>query len=180
MPSHYLNQWCPNLLIHICVTWPQWVNPWLSPFFYSHILEKGLSEFSLLGDSDVYDSTLCVTVADVDLDGQNEILLGTYGQVWEWGLTHWGRVTHICIGKLTIIGSDNGLLPSRRQAITWTNAGIFKSTRVTGGLIVFVPFPPPLLPSPPPPFCQHFSAFREKPVKLISSNHTCRVDLWVW
>ena len=23
-------------------------------------------------------------------------------------LTHWGRVTHICVGKLTIIGSDNG------------------------------------------------------------------------
>ena len=39
-------------------------------------------------------------------------------------LTHWGRVTHICINKLTIIGSDNGLSPSRRQAIIWTNAGI--------------------------------------------------------
>ena len=24
-------------------------------------------------------------------------------------LTHWGRVTYICVGKLTIIGSDNGL-----------------------------------------------------------------------
>ena len=24
-------------------------------------------------------------------------------------LTHWGRVTHICVGNLTIIGSDNGL-----------------------------------------------------------------------
>ena len=39
-------------------------------------------------------------------------------------LTHWGRVTHICIGNLTIIGSDNGLSPGRRQAITWTNVGI--------------------------------------------------------
>ena len=39
-------------------------------------------------------------------------------------LTHWGRVTHICVGKLTIIGSDNGLSPGRRQAIVWTNAGI--------------------------------------------------------
>ena len=39
-------------------------------------------------------------------------------------LTHWGRVTHICISKLTIIGSDNGLLPGRRQAIIWTNVGI--------------------------------------------------------
>ena len=39
-------------------------------------------------------------------------------------LTHWGRVTHICVGKLTIIDSDNGLSPGRRQAIIWTNAGI--------------------------------------------------------
>ena len=39
-------------------------------------------------------------------------------------LTHWGRVTHICVIKLAIIGSDNGLSPERRQAITWTNAGI--------------------------------------------------------
>ena len=39
-------------------------------------------------------------------------------------LTHWGRLTHICVGKLTIIGSDNGLSPARRQAIIWTNAGI--------------------------------------------------------
>ena len=39
-------------------------------------------------------------------------------------LTHWGRVTHICVGKLIILGSDNGLSPGRRQAIIWTNAGI--------------------------------------------------------
>ena len=37
-------------------------------------------------------------------------------------LTHWGRVTHICVGKLSIIGSDNGLPPGRHQAIIWTNA----------------------------------------------------------
>ena len=39
-------------------------------------------------------------------------------------VTHWGRVTHICVNELTIIGSDNGLSPNRRQAIIWTNAGI--------------------------------------------------------
>ena len=39
-------------------------------------------------------------------------------------LTHWGRVTHICVRKLTIIGSDNDLSPGRRQAIIWTNDGI--------------------------------------------------------
>ena len=39
-------------------------------------------------------------------------------------ISHWGRVTHICVSKLTIIGSDNGLSPDRRQAIIWTNAGL--------------------------------------------------------
>ena len=39
-------------------------------------------------------------------------------------LSYLGRVTHICVSKLTIIGSDNGLSPRRRQAIIWTNAGI--------------------------------------------------------
>ena len=39
-------------------------------------------------------------------------------------LTHWGPVTHICIGKLISIGLDDGLSPDRRQAIIWTNAGL--------------------------------------------------------
>ena len=39
-------------------------------------------------------------------------------------LTHWGRVTHICVGKLTILDSENGLSPERRQAIIETNDGI--------------------------------------------------------
>ena len=33
-------------------------------------------------------------------------------------------MTQICVSKLTIIGSDNGLSPGRRQAIIWTNDGI--------------------------------------------------------
>ena len=52
-------------------------------------------------------------------------------QCWPWSmslghnrLSHWGIVTHICVDKLTIIGSDNSLSPGRRQAIIWTNAGI--------------------------------------------------------
>ena len=39
-------------------------------------------------------------------------------------LTYWGQVMHICISKLTIIGSDNGLSPGQWQALIWTNAGI--------------------------------------------------------
>ena len=33
-------------------------------------------------------------------------------------------MTHVCVSKLTIIGSDNGLSPGWRQAIIWSNAGI--------------------------------------------------------
>ena len=33
-------------------------------------------------------------------------------------------MTQICVSKLAIIGSDNGLSPGRRQAIIWINAGI--------------------------------------------------------
>ena len=53
-------------------------------------------------------------------------------------LTHWGRVTHVCVDKLTIIGSDNGLSPGRRQAIIWTNVGIciWKCRLIYGGHFV--------------------------------------------
>ena len=39
-------------------------------------------------------------------------------------LNHWGRVTHICVSKFKIIGSDNGLSPGWCQAIILTNVGI--------------------------------------------------------
>ena len=39
-------------------------------------------------------------------------------------LTHWGRVTHKCVSNLTIIGSENGLSPGRRQAFFWTITGM--------------------------------------------------------
>ena len=54
----------------------------------------------------------------------NNIFPGIHESVGVFDLTHWGRVTHICVGNLTIIGPDNGLSPGRRQAIIWTNTGI--------------------------------------------------------
>ena len=33
-------------------------------------------------------------------------------------------MTHICVNKITIIGSNNGLSPGRRQVIIWTNGRI--------------------------------------------------------
>ena len=38
-------------------------------------------------------------------------------------LTHWGRVMHWCVSKLTSIVSDNGLSPDC-QIIIWTNAWV--------------------------------------------------------
>ena len=52
-----------------------------------------------------------------------DIISAMWGRQYDI-LTHWGRVTHICVSKLTIIRSDNGLSPDRRQAIIWTNAGL--------------------------------------------------------
>ena len=52
------------------------------------------------------------------------ILKGEYLKILTFHLTHWGLVTHICIGNLTIVASDNGLSPGQRHAIIWTNAGI--------------------------------------------------------
>ena len=43
---------------------------------------------------------------------------------WTHSVTYWDRVTHICVGNLITIGSDNGLSPGRCQVIIWTNTGI--------------------------------------------------------
>ena len=56
--------------------------------------------------------------------GGDELSWTIWGLLSLATLTHWGQVMHICVGNLTIIGSDNGLSPCRRQAITWTNVGI--------------------------------------------------------
>ena len=48
-------------------------------------------------------------------------------------------MTHICVSKVTIIVSDNGLSPGQRQAIIWNNDGILLigplGTNFTGVLI---------------------------------------------
>ena len=58
--------------------------------------------------------------------------------------THWGRVTHICVGNLTIIGSDNVSSPSQCQAIICTNAGILlilpSETNFGGNLLEMLTF----------------------------------------
>lgn len=44
------------------------------------ILNNGMNEDIILNGSETSDCILCSCVADINMDGQNEILLGTYGQ----------------------------------------------------------------------------------------------------
>jgi len=46
-----------------------------------NVTEQGLAELVILPESDSYDSALCCLAADIDFDGQAEVLIGTYGQV---------------------------------------------------------------------------------------------------
>ena len=73
------------------------------------------------------------------------------------GLTHWGRLNHICVTKLTTIGSDNSLSPGRRQAIIWTSAGILliwhQGTNLNEMLIKF-----------------HTFSFKKMPLKMPSAK----------
>ena len=70
---------------------------------------------------------------------------------------YWGRVTHICVSKLTIIGSDNGLSPSRRQAIIVTNAGILLIGPLTTSSSEML-------------FEIHMSSFKKKHLKMLSGK----------
>ena len=72
----------------------------------------------------------CVRIKSIGLQSQqNAKCVQIFVNVFTWlffetPLTHWGWVTHICVDKLTITGSDNGLSPGRRQVIIWIGAGI--------------------------------------------------------
>ena len=90
-----------SLLTHICVARPQWVK-------WHHLdYEKVFNFFDNQGNFETETHKCCAC--------------------W-WtrtvGLTLWGWVTHICISKIIIIDSDNGLSLGRHQTIIWTNAGI--------------------------------------------------------
>lgn len=58
------------------------------------LLNKGLDDQLLLPGSDQFDSVLCGLVTDVDLDGQPEVLLATYGQV---GLERWAYHSYVSL-----------------------------------------------------------------------------------
>lgn len=47
---------------------------------YKNVLNKEFSDQLLLPDSNKSDCVMCACAVDIDFDGQNELLLGTYGQ----------------------------------------------------------------------------------------------------
>ena len=71
---------------------------------------------------------MCDTLFPHHAKNNNKTNKQTRWDTWKYTFififTHWGRMTHICVGNLIIIGSDNALSPGRRQAIIWTNAGL--------------------------------------------------------
>ena len=84
----------------------------------------------------LYDISAFITVTEIH-HKTNVVVIGWTGcwlplpvttklALWQpLVLTHWSRVTHKCTNKLTIICSDNGFSPERRQAIIWTKAGMY-------------------------------------------------------
>ena len=47
----------------------------------SNVEENGLSKCHALYKATEHDSILCAEVADIDWDGKNELILGTFGKV---------------------------------------------------------------------------------------------------
>ena len=74
--------------------------------------QKGLTLFLQQGASWFLSSVL------------NSRINGGWIFYWLTFNSHWGRVMHISINNLTIIGSDNGLSPGWCQPIISLNAGI--------------------------------------------------------
>ena len=123
--SHYK---CHNVAAkcHI-VSWTASVGNQL----YYHIVNGCLiGTYAILSSSSVWSQDFCM-VLNCDINSLSSERCGSnFTSVFvkiilHMGiLSHWGRVTHICVSDLTIIGSDNGLSPGRHQAIIRTNARI--------------------------------------------------------
>ena len=113
----HLNPWWPSSFTYIRLTRPPWVKIFRVELAVQ--VHLGKSVHRLAG---VY---VCHLVESIPAE-----YIGIFANVYEYGnnnwgvLTQWGRVTNICAGNLTIIGSNNGLSPRGCLAIIWTNAGI--------------------------------------------------------
>ena len=145
--SHYLNQCWSNSILSYNITWGQWGKHYLSETRVKR--PKILQEFYHLpiflcscGTVEMHNDVV-LSFFNTQYPAHSMPMRIKYRMYFRRvklcsttylcnccvlcdmdGLTHWDWGTHICVSKLTIIGSDNGLLPSRRQAIMWTNYGM--------------------------------------------------------
>ena len=112
MPSHYLNQ-CWNIINWTLGNKLQWILHWNLYIF----IQKNAFEIVVRKLPAFFSQPQCVKQP---VWQQSDAMFKNWGPL-AGILTHWGRVTSICVSKLTIISSDNSLSPGRRQAIIWTN-----------------------------------------------------------
>ena len=138
-PSHYLNQYW------VIVNWTLWNNlQWILlkiqnfSFTKMHLKISSAKSWPFCpGGDELIMSHNPIPIIPANKSLQNiaeELYEISWSQVSSFGerfivssklhLTHWGWVTHICISRITNIGSDNGLSPGRRRSIIWTNAEI--------------------------------------------------------
>ena len=108
--------WEPATILAVNIYQPgAWIN------IQCHFTSKS---FEIVQIRRIYDHLVFAMVIPIPVSRHLYIESGPWCFMEVSNLTHWGRVTHICVSNLTIIGSDNGVSPGRRQAIIWTNAGI--------------------------------------------------------
>ena len=113
--------------MHICITRPQWVKQsifhtegWVQDC--SNSIANALELLQSCSKPLIYVMQQSYRPLYIHCYGYHEFIIRCMHTISSKPLTHWAWVTHMC--NLTIIGSDNGLSPGRRQVIIWTNAGI--------------------------------------------------------
>ena len=124
-----------RLPTHICVTRPQWVKLWWHLSYIDGLVQERRNSIAYtlelrlfctkpsiwmwysVGNRYSYNSEKLRSWSKII----HMVAVFRQKQTFFMDLTHWGRVTHICVNILIIIGSDNGLSPDQRQAIIWTN-----------------------------------------------------------
>ena len=117
-PSCFLTLAVLNSLLNITVTpeWARWrLKSPASPYIVYSTVYSGADQRKHQSSAFCFFHHFLYT-GGVYVEGDRVIFIHHF--------THWDRVMHICVSELTIIGSDNGLSPGRRQAIIRTNDGI--------------------------------------------------------
>ena len=100
-PRHYLNQSWPNSLTHIYVA---------------------IVGVELTTNRDYWPTLLFMVC--ISFLCPYKTVLCKYSSIHSFINSLGLSDAYIWVGKMTIIGSDNGLLPGRRQAIIWNSGGI--------------------------------------------------------